>query len=112
MAIKRQLRYSRSSYRAAVHPGEMLLKEFMEPCGITVDRLAAAISAPEIRDVIREERPITADLALRLSKCFGNSAEQWMDMQRDYDLRMAAATVRLGRIRPFHYPKSAADEVD
>lgn len=84
----------------AIHPGEMLRKEFKEPLKVTQTGLVAAIGAPEVRAVLREEQPLTAELALRLGKYFGIPAEEWMNMQRDYDLRVAANAVRLGRIKP------------
>lgn len=72
-----------------VHPGEMLLKEFIEPYGITQHRLAVAIGVPprRINEIVHGNRRITADTALRLGRYFGTSAEFWMNLQSHYDLR-------------------------
>lgn len=72
-----------------VHPGEMLLEEFIEPYGITQHRLAVAIGVPprRINEIVHGNRRITADTALRLGRYFGTSAEFWMNLQSHYDLR-------------------------
>ena len=69
-------------------PGEILKEEFMEPHGLSMNRLAAMINVPpnRISAIVNGSRSITADTALRLSKCFGNSAEFWMNIQRDHDI--------------------------
>jgi len=74
-----------------VHPGEMLLEEFMEPLGITKYLLAKETHMPASRvgEIIKGKRSITADTALRLSEFFGTSAEFWVGLQADYDLLMA-----------------------
>ena len=72
-----------------VHPGETLEKEFLEPLNITAYRLSKAIGVQQTRIslIIKGERGITADTAIRFSKFFGTSPEFWMNLQRDYDLR-------------------------
>ena len=72
-------------------PGEILLEEFMKPMGISQNRLARDIDVPpaRINDIVHGRRAITADTALRLGKYFGTSAELWMGLQVDYDLRKA-----------------------
>jgi antitoxin HigA-1 len=86
-----------------IHPGEILREEFLVPLNLSANALAIAVSvpAPRINDVVRERRGITADTALRLSRYFGTSAEFWMGLQADYDLRLAeqAASDALARIR-------------
>lgn len=74
-----------------VHPGEILEKEFLEPLGITAYKLAKAIGVQQTRIslIIKEERGVTADTALRFSKFFGTTPEFWMNLQREYDLRKA-----------------------
>ena len=69
-------------------PGEILKEEFMEPHGLSMNRLASMIKVPtnRISAIVNGSRSITADTALRLSKCFGNSAEFWMNIQRDHDI--------------------------
>jgi addiction module HigA family antidote len=86
----------------SIHPGEILLTEFMEPLGITAYRLAKDlhISAPRINDLVRGKRGITADTALRLARYFGNSAEFWIGLQSGYDLWMAAKSKSLNKVRP------------
>lgn len=86
-----------------IHPGEILREEFLVPLSLSANALAIAVGvpAPRINDIARERRGITADTALRLSRCFGTSAEFWMGLQADYDLRLAeqAANEALARIR-------------
>jgi len=75
----------------AIHPGEILREEFLLPLNLSANALAIALGvpAPRINDVARERRGITADTALRLARYFGTSAEFWMGLQADYDLRTA-----------------------
>lgn len=72
-----------------IHPGEILDKEFLEPLGITAYKLSKAIDVQQTRIslIIKGERGITADTAIRFSKFFGTSPEFWMNLQREYDLR-------------------------
>ena len=84
----------------AVHPGEILKAEFMEPMGVTGYALAKALEFPGIYDVIRGERAISADTAIRLGKYFGLPAQFWLNLQNDYDLRIAEASKIGVRIRP------------
>ncbi|MDP2810708.1 MAG: HigA family addiction module antitoxin [Rhodocyclaceae bacterium] len=74
-----------------IHPGEILREEFLLPLNLSANALAIALGvpAPRINDVARERRGITADTALRLARYFGTSAEFWMGLQVDYDLRTA-----------------------
>ena len=71
-----------------IHPGEILLKEFMKPFNISGYKLSKDIGIPQTRtsEIIKGKRRITADTALRLSKYFGNSAKFWLGLQNDYDL--------------------------
>jgi addiction module HigA family antidote len=77
-----------------IHPGEILLEEFMRPMEISINRLARDIAVPpgRISAIVNGDRSITADTALRLSKYFGVSPETWMGLQSDYDLRLAQRT--------------------
>lgn len=72
----------------------------MEPMGITAYQLAKALHFPGIYEVVREQRAISADVALRLGKYFGMTPQFWMNLQADYDLRRAAARAPLGKIKP------------
>ena len=75
----------------AVHPGEMLLEEFLKPMGISQYKLAKDINVPPIRisEIVRGKRSMSADTALRLARYFGISAQFWMNIQMDYDLELA-----------------------
>jgi addiction module HigA family antidote len=73
-----------------IHPGEILLDEFLRPMGITQSRLARGISVSprRIHDVVHGRRSITADTALRLSRYFGTSERFWLNLQTRYDLEV------------------------
>ncbi len=73
---------------ANVHPGEILNCEFLEPLGITAYRLSKDLNIPQTRisEIVKGNRRITADTALRLSKYFGNSAKFWLGLQDDFDI--------------------------
>lgn len=74
-----------------IHPGEVLLAEFLEPMGISQNALARAMGVPprRINEIVLGKRAITADTALRLAKAFGTSESFWMGLQADYDLEEA-----------------------
>lgn len=74
-----------------VHPGEILLKEFLEPMGISQNRLALAIRVParRINEIVLRKRRITPDTALRLAQYFQMSPQFWLGLQMDYDLDVA-----------------------
>ena len=74
-----------------IHPGEILLEEFMKPMGITARQLAADMDVPpsRISEVVNGRRPITADTALRLGRFFGMDARFWLNLQSEYDIRIA-----------------------
>jgi addiction module HigA family antidote len=84
----------------AVHPGEILKTEFMDPMKITAYRLARDLDFPGMYEIVRGKRAITADTALRLGKYFGLPAQFWMNLQADYDLRLAQRSTDLAKIRP------------
>ena len=71
-----------------VHPGEVLLEEFLEPLGLTQYRLAKDLSVParRINEIVHGTRSVTADTALRLSRYFGTSDRFWLNLQAAYDL--------------------------
>jgi antitoxin HigA-1 len=71
-----------------IHPGEILLEEFLRPLNITAYRLSKDLGIPQTRtsEIIKGHRSITADTALRLSYYFGNSPKFWLGLQNDYDL--------------------------
>lgn len=74
-----------------IHPGEILDEEFLKPMAISQNRLARDIDVPpaRINDIVHGRRGVTADTALRLSKYFGTSAEFWLGLQQEHDLRRA-----------------------
>lgn len=84
----------------AVHPGEILKTEFMEPMGVSAYALAKALHFPGIYEVVRGERAISADTALRLGRYFGLPAQFWLNLQNDYDLRIASRNGAAERIKP------------
>jgi len=75
-----------------VHPGEVLLEEFLKPMGISQNKLALSIGVPprRINEIVLGKRRITADTALRLATFFGTSAEFWLGLQSQYDLDVTA----------------------
>ena len=78
--------------RIKTHPGEILKEEFLIPFGVSARQLALAIDIPANRltEIIRGNRGVTADTALRLSRIFGTTAEFWMNLQMGYDLSVTA----------------------
>ena len=74
-----------------IHPGEILSEEFLIPFNITAYKLAKDIDIPQTRisEIVKGNRRITADTALRLSKYFGNSAKFWLGLQDDFDIEEA-----------------------
>jgi addiction module HigA family antidote len=76
-----------------VHPGEVLLEDFMKPLGLSQYRLAQELNVPALRisQIVHGKRAVTADTALRLARYFGTSANVWMRLQARYDLEVAEA---------------------
>lgn len=76
---------------ANIHPGDILLQDFLEPMGISQNRLARDISVSprRINEIVLGKRSISADTALRLARYFGNSEKFWLGLQDDYDLEEA-----------------------
>jgi addiction module HigA family antidote len=85
----------------AIHPGDILLTEFMEPFGLTAYRLAKEICVPlpRVNDIVKGKRSISADTALRLGTYFGLPAQFWLNLQNEYDLRLASKDA-LSKIKP------------
>ena len=86
-----------------IHPGEILLEEFLQPMDISQNALARAVGVPprRINEIVVGKRAVTADTALRLAKAFGTSEQFWMGLQADYDLEEArsAAADDLRKVR-------------
>jgi addiction module HigA family antidote len=74
-----------------VHPGDILAHDFMEPLNLSAGKLAKAlgVSAPTVNEIVRRRRAVTAEMALRLSRHFGTSAQLWQNLQSQYDLEIA-----------------------
>jgi len=74
-----------------IHPGEVLLEEFLVPMGLSQNRIARELGVPprRINEIVHGKRAVTADTALRLARYFGISEEFWMGLQADYDLEEA-----------------------
>jgi addiction module HigA family antidote len=91
-----------------VHPGEILLKEFIEPMGLNQNRLALALGVParRINEIVLGKRGITADTALRLARYFKMSPQFWLGLQMDYELDMAEDMLE-GRLEKEVTPRSA-----
>ncbi len=87
-----------------IHPGEMLREDFMSDFGLTVSQLAAAlcVSRQSVNELVRERRAVSPEMALRLSRLFGNSPEFWLNAQRAVDLWNAeqAAGSDIKRVKP------------
>ena len=85
----------------AIHPGDILLTEFMEPLGLTSYRLAKCLHVPlpHINDVVHGKRSISADTAIRLGIYFGLPAQFWLNLQNEYDIRMAQPSV-VEKVKP------------
>lgn len=75
-------------YRPPSHPGEILLKDFLEPMGISQRELADALHVPyqRVNEVVNQKRGITPSTAIRLSKFFGNSSEFWLNLQQNWEI--------------------------
>ena len=78
-----------------IHPGEVLLEEFLRPLGISQNRLAREINVPprRINEIVLGKRAVTADTAVRLARYFGTTEQFWMGLQDDYELEEAHAAL-------------------
>jgi len=87
-----------------IHPGEVLLEEFLKPMEVSQNALARAIDVPprRINEIVLGKRTVTADTALRLARAFGTSEQFWMGLQADYDLEEARikAAASLAKVQP------------
>lgn len=79
-----------------IHPGEILMEDFIEGFGITQNKLAVSIGVPprRINEIVHGKRGITADTAIRLARYFGTSEEFWMNLQSNYELRLERRVLR------------------
>jgi addiction module HigA family antidote len=88
-------------YLAPIHPGEILLEEYLVPLKISQNRLGRDLGVPaqRINEIIRGKRAITVDTALRLAKYFKTTPQLWLNLQMHYDLEMAGETLLTERIQ-------------
>ena len=96
-----------TTFLEEIHPGEILLEEFMRPMGLTIQRLAADIdvSPSRISDIVHGKRPITADTALRLGLYFSMEPIFWLNLQSEYDMRITTRELKdklVSRVRVLH----------
>jgi antitoxin HigA-1 len=99
------MRYKKNAAPAwTIHPGEILREEFLKPMGLSANELARSIHvpAPRINDIVLERRGITADTAVRLARFFNMSEEFWMNLQLQYEIRVALQRLRktIRKIQP------------
>jgi addiction module HigA family antidote len=92
-----------------IHPGEILLEEFLKPLGLSQNRLALSIGVPprRINEIVLGKRSISADTALRLGRYFDMSPQFWLGLQMDYDLDVAADALN-GRLEQEVKPRAMA----
>lgn len=95
MLVQKRLRSLTTTNIAPIHPGEVLVEDFVEGLGITQRKLAVAIGVPprRINEIVHGKRGITADTAMRLSRYFGTTPGFWMNLQMRYDLDRAEDTL-------------------
>ncbi len=92
-----------------IHPGEILSEDFMQPLGISINRLARDLHVPpnRIHAIVHGNRSITADTALRLAAYFDTTPETWLNLQTEFDLRQARRTLGPEIARVVRRPKVA-----
>lgn len=93
-----------------IHPGEVLLEEFLKPMGISQNRIGREIGVPprRINEIVLKKRSVTPDTAMRLARYFGSSEEFWLGLQMDYDLEEARRELTAKIEREVHPHSSAA----
>ena len=97
-------------YLPPIHPGEMLRIEFLEPLGVSQNRLAREIGVPprRINQIVHGKRSITADTAIRLSRFFGTTAQFWLNLQSRYELDCIIYAERTEKTGRFDFIKKIA----
>ena len=100
-------------YLKPIHPGEILETEFLEPMGLSQNRLAKEIGVPprRINEIVHGKRAITADTALRFSKFFGTTAQFWLNLQAHYELDCLIYEERMGKTSRFDFIKKYVPKV-
>jgi len=94
----------------AVHPGEVLLEDYLRPLGMSVNRLSLELDVPatRIHEIVKQRRAVTADTATRLARYFGGDAASWLALQADYDIKTLPS---IGDITLKVRPRRASDPV-
>ena len=89
---------------APVHPGEILMKQFLEPLGMSQNKLAVEIGVPprRVNEIVHGRRRVTADTALRLARFFNMTPQYWLGLQADYDLDVAQDDIADAIIKTVH----------
>ena len=100
-------------YLKPIHPGEILETEFLEPMGLSQNRLAKEIGVPprRINEIVHGKRAITADTAIRFSKFFGTTAQFWLNLQAHYELDCLIYEERTGKTSRFDFIKKYVPKV-
>jgi addiction module HigA family antidote len=95
-----------------VHPGDILQNDFLEPLGLTAYRLAKqlGVSRPTITQIVARRRGVTAEMALRLARYFGTSAQVWQNLQSQYDLEVATTKIGKAVIQKIRPRESAVSD--
>jgi addiction module HigA family antidote len=96
-----------------VHPGDILRNDFLEPLGLTAYRLAKelGVSRPTVNQLVARRRSVTAEMALRLARYFGTSAQVWQNLQAQYDLEVA--TTKIGKaVKQKIRPRSVVESTE
>ena len=103
----------KEKYLPPIHPGEILQTEFLEPLGLSQNRLAREIGVPprRINEIVHGKRAITADTALRLSRFFGTTAQLWLNLQSHYELECILYAERTGKTGRFDFIKQFIPKV-
>jgi addiction module HigA family antidote len=93
-----------------IHPGEILIEEFMKPLGLSINRVARDLRVPvtRIAEIVHRRRGVSSDTALRLARYFSTTAEFWMNLQSAYDLEVAERDSRVTIERDVHPYSSVA----
>ena len=93
----------------AVHPGQVLREDYLQPIGLSVNALAVALGVPatRIHEIVQERRAVTADTAARLAQYFGGDAASWLVMQANDDLKTLSTLIDIERQVPVRAPLAA-----
>jgi len=99
----------RRSLMPPVHPGEMLLEDFMKPLGLSVNKLALELHVPATRigEIVHGRRGVTAETALRLARYFHTNAQFWLNLQNFYDLEVSRRSGKVAEIERQVHPAAA-----